>query len=156
MSTITHTDHPTDDQPAAPHADPRLQYLERRLTEAFDELWDNFVDPAEAVCDVDGTPWNRLAGGVVAGGQAAGIPFSDEQQLAQIRDQCRALATTNEFAINGHESRISYIVGSGHTYRGGPRPNGCRTAGGRGAGCSGRVYPHQLLPAANCSLHPPQ
>ena len=45
------------------------------------------------------------------------MPFADEQQLAQIRDQCRALAVANEFAINGHENRISYIVGSGHAYR---------------------------------------
>ena len=50
-------------------------------------------------------------------GRTAGIPFADEQQLAQIRDQCRALAVANEFAINGHENRISYIVGSGHVYR---------------------------------------
>jgi len=93
-----------------------VKYLERRLVEAFDELWDGFVDPAEAVCDVDGAPWNRLGGGALVAGQA-GIPFSDDQQLAQLRDQCRALAVSNEFAINGHENRISYIVGSGHTYR---------------------------------------
>ena len=37
--------------------------LERRLLEAFDELWDSFVDPAEAVYDADGTRWNRLGGG---------------------------------------------------------------------------------------------
>ena len=45
------------------------------------------------------------------------MPFGNEQELAQIRDQCRALAVANEFAINGHENRISYIVGSGHAYR---------------------------------------
>ena len=45
------------------------------------------------------------------------MPFTNEQQLAQIRDQCRTLAVANEFAINGHENRISYIVGSGHAYR---------------------------------------
>ena len=42
---------------------------------------------------------------------------STKQQLREIRDQCRALAVTNEFAINGHENRISYMVGAGHTYR---------------------------------------
>jgi hypothetical protein len=46
-----------------------------------------------------------------AGGAAAGMPFANEQELAQIRDQCRALAVGNEFAINGHKNRISYIVG---------------------------------------------
>ena len=43
-------------------------------------------------------------------------PFT-EQTLRELRDQCRRLAATNEFAINGHENRISYIVGPGHSYR---------------------------------------
>ena len=38
-------------------------------------------------------------------------------QLAEIRGQCRAWPPSNDFAINGHENRISYIVGSGHSYR---------------------------------------
>jgi hypothetical protein len=42
---------------------------------------------------------------------------ADERQLAELRGQCRRLAATNEFAINGHENRISYIVGPGHSYR---------------------------------------
>lgn len=109
-----------EEQPAAgPRVDPRLGYLNRRLTEAFDELWNDFVDPTEAIYDVDGTAWNRLAAGP-AGGAAAGMPFANEQELATIRDQCRALAVGNEFAINGHENRISYIVGSGHAYRAAP------------------------------------
>ncbi len=116
MQTIDNSNTVVDDEPTAVRVDPRLKHLERRLLEAFDELWDNFVDPAEAVCDIDGTPWNRLGGGCAVGvGQR--MPFADEQQLAQIRDQCRALAVTNEFAINGHENRINYIVGSGHAYR---------------------------------------
>jgi capsid protein len=45
------------------------------------------------------------------------VPFRNEQELAAIRNECRALAAENEFAINGHENRISYIVGSGHAYR---------------------------------------
>ncbi len=96
-------------------ADPRLAHLERRLIEAFDELWDTFVDPADAVCDTDGSSWNRLAGGCANG--ASGVPFRNEQELAEIRNECRRLAVANEFAINGHENRISYIVGSGHAYR---------------------------------------
>ena len=43
-------------------------------------------------------------------------PF-DEHALGELRAQCRRLAATNEFAINGHENRISYIVGAGHSYR---------------------------------------
>jgi len=113
MQTVKHSE---TTKPAAANVDPRLKHLERRLLEAFDELWDGFVDPAEAIFDADGTPWNRL-GGVGSGAAAAGLPFRDETQLAQIRDQCRTLALTNEFAINGHENRISYIVGSWHVYR---------------------------------------
>ena len=116
MQTINSTNQTHDSEPTGSPADPRLKYLERRLVEAFDELWDSFVDPAEAVCDLDGGPWNRL-GGPIAGGSAGSVPFADDQQLAQLRDQCRTLAISNEFAINGHENRISYIVGSGHTYR---------------------------------------
>ncbi len=37
-------------------------------------------------------------------------------QLREIRNQCRMLALGNEFAINGHENRISFVVGTGHTY----------------------------------------
>jgi capsid protein len=93
---------------------PSLSRLHRRLTEAFDDLWDTFVDPDEAYCDVDGSRWNRLAGPGTAA--STGVAF-DETQLAEIRNQCRALAVNNEFAINGHENRVSFIVGSGHSYR---------------------------------------
>ena len=101
---------------AATRTDPRLNCLERRLLEAFDEMWNSFVDPAEPLYDADGTAWNSLAGGL-SGGGAASVPFRNEQELAAIRNECRSLAVANEFAINGHENRISYIVGSGHTYR---------------------------------------
>ena len=105
-----------DEQPAETNGNRRIEYLERRLTEAFDQLWADFVDPAEAIFDADGGPWQRLGVGG-RGTTAAGMPYFDERQLAQIRDQCRELAVENEFAINGHENRISYIVGSGHVYR---------------------------------------
>ncbi len=120
MQSINNVNLTAQDQPMAPRIDPRVKYLERRMLEAFDELWDGFVDPAEAVNDVDGTPWSRLGGGLLPGG-TLGMPFGNEQQIAQIRDQCRALAVSNEFAINGHENRISYIVGSGHAYARWPR-----------------------------------
>lgn len=95
--------------------------LHRRLLEAFDELWNDFVDPAEPYYDADGTRWNAVGG---AGISAAAVPFRSEQQLADIRSECRMLAVSNEFAINGHENRISYVVGSGHTYRAVPKGQG--------------------------------
>lgn len=91
------------------------------LLEAFDDLWDRLVDPADAVYDADGTRWMPLAGSGPAG-SAAAVPFATEAELRAIRNQCRALAAHNEFAINGHENRISYLVGPGHTYRVMPKP----------------------------------
>jgi Phage portal protein, lambda family len=89
--------------------------LEDRLLEVFDLLWDDFVDPRDAYADGDG--WWLPVGGNL--GVAAGLgdgPFN-EHALGELRGQCRRLAATNEFAINGHENRISYIVGPGHSYR---------------------------------------
>ncbi len=89
--------------------------LARHLLEVFQDVWDRLVDPAEALDEPDGTRWAAIGGGL--NGASTGVPFATESQLAEIRDQCRALAAGNEFAINGHENRISYVVGSGHAYR---------------------------------------
>ncbi|MEO1497501.1 MAG: phage portal protein [Planctomycetota bacterium] len=87
-----------------------LGRLEHRLTEAFDELWGSFVDPRGAYAGEDGELWAPLGG---APGASARV---SPPQLEQLRDECRRLAIGNEFAINGHENRISYIVGAGHLY----------------------------------------
>jgi len=110
------TAEPSPATESPPRHDPQLTRLERRLLEAFDELWDSVVDPAEAYYDVDGSRWHQVGARPGQGG-AIGVAFTTEQQLREIRAQCRSLAVTNEFAINGHENRISYIVGSGHSYR---------------------------------------
>jgi len=55
--------------------------------------------------------------GSVSGTSSTAAGIASEQQLHELRDQCRRLARSNEFAINGHENRISYIVGPGHSYR---------------------------------------
>ncbi len=90
-------------------------HWETRLTEAFDALWNDFVDPREAYADpTDG--WWQPIGATSQGLLRGDAPFS-EQMLADLRDQSRRLAATNEFAINGLENRISYIVGPGHSYR---------------------------------------
>ena len=86
--------------PSPTHCNPRLRHLERRLAEAFDALWDSFVDPAEALVDSDGMRWQPLGTG---GRGCASSPVCDEAQLADIRAQCRALALENEFAINAHD-----------------------------------------------------
>jgi capsid protein len=101
--------------PTPHHSNRSPARWEQRLLEVFDDLWDSFVDPADALLDDDGR-WTLL-GGRGSGPGHAGVGFASEQQLAEIRGQCRALAVTNEFAINGHENRVSYVVGSGHCYR---------------------------------------
>lgn len=90
--------------------------LERKVTEACDSLWDALVDPREAYVDDEGLWWGGLGG---AGTPAArsGLPCVTEEQLAAVRLESRRLAAGNEFAINGIENRISYLVGPGHSYR---------------------------------------
>lgn len=86
--------------------------LERRLREAFDGLWGDYVDPREAYAGDDDAWWLPVGGsGATPSAVALGGP-----QLAEVRQECRRLAAANEFAINGHENRVSYIVGPGHVY----------------------------------------
>ena len=98
-------DHRADDVP--------YDRLERRLREAFDELSDDFVDPRDAFLGDDGHRWRAVR----TNNPGESIVCGSEQELAEIRDSCRALAATNEFAINGHENRVNFLVGAGHTYR---------------------------------------
>ncbi len=91
-----------------------LSRFEQRLWEAYQGLWDNIVDPRDALDDEDGR-WNLL--GNLSDRSVGAVPFATETEHRQIRAECRALAVCNEFAINGHENRISYVIGSGHAYR---------------------------------------
>ncbi len=102
-------------QPTTSPPDPLAARLQRRLQEACYDLWDSFVDPREAFWDTDGG-WLPL-GTSGTSGPYARPAIVNEQQLRELRAECRLLAATNEFAINGHENRISYLVGAGHTYR---------------------------------------
>jgi hypothetical protein len=88
----------------------------QQLEEAFHDLYDRVVDPREAFDDGDGEVWAPLgSAGIDERATVAGV--RNERELADLRAQCRQLAVTNEFAINGHENRVSYIVGTGHQYR---------------------------------------
>src|SRR5262249_6381560 len=90
-------------------------HWENRLFEAFDALWDDFVDPRDAYADADGAWWLPVGAGLSGSPRNGGA--LNEETLGGVSSQCRALADANEFAINGHENRISYIVGAGHSYR---------------------------------------
>ena len=109
MEKDSHTNHSVAEPPQATQSpqrsDPHVARLEKRLSEAINEIWDNFVDPADALYDVDGARWTQLGGGASRRGEP--LPFATEGQLRDIREQCRVLATTNEFAINGHENPLT-------------------------------------------------
>ncbi|MEO0529628.1 MAG: phage portal protein [Planctomycetota bacterium] len=91
---------------------PPFERLESRLLEAVDGLWDRYVDPREAYAGDGDDLWNPI-GASRSVSTAASLTLP---QLSDLREECRRLALTNEFAINGHENRISYIVGPGHVY----------------------------------------
>ena len=63
----------------SPQTGPRPGRLERRLAEAFDELWDNFVDPTDALYDVDGTRWNAV-GAETGSADACGLRAGQSPQ----------------------------------------------------------------------------
>lgn len=88
--------------------------LSHRLTEAISTLLDDFVDPREAYLGDGDEFWLPLVAG--DGRSQVTAAVLSETQLRDVRHQCRRLAVTNEFAINGHENRISYVVGTGHSY----------------------------------------
>jgi hypothetical protein len=100
---------------------PPLSSLHRQLHEAYTDLYASLIDPLERFCD-DGERWLPLGGDAdaLSSLHGAGTLFTGpltELTLRDIRNQCRLLAATNEFAINGHENRISFIIGPGHSYR---------------------------------------
>ncbi|MGC3972379.1 MAG: hypothetical protein QM775_35065 [Pirellulales bacterium] len=91
-----------------------LDRLQQRLTETLDDLYACYVDPREPYGD-DDTRWLAMGAGTTR--HAADAAAQTEAELAALRGECRALALQNEFAVNGHENRVSYIVGAGHKYR---------------------------------------
>ena len=93
-----------------------VEKLEQAFAEAWDDLCGRAIDRDDYLYDVDGSRWSQL-GDATHSTMTAQSGVANEQQLAVVRQECRALAAGNEFAINGHENRISYIIGSGHHYR---------------------------------------
>ncbi len=84
------------------------QYLETQLQIA------RTVDPLEKLIGDDGEIWDEI--GVSASEEETCAPYRNENELANIRKVCRALSREHPFAICGHENRISYTIGEGHTY----------------------------------------
>lgn len=97
-----------------------LDKLHTRLRESYDDLFTNYVDPQEPFFDTDGERWAPVAGNS-ANGSSTYNAYATEEQLQAIQAEARQLAIANEFAINGHENRVSYVVGTGHRYRIAPK-----------------------------------
>lgn len=76
----------------------------------------SYVDPRDAWRDAEGREWHALVPGQ-AWSEAERSGFASEGELAQARRACRYLARQSAYAKNGHENRISYVVGTGHTYQ---------------------------------------
>lgn len=87
-----------------------------KLLEATDTYWENYVDPREAYLDEYGTEWLPL-GASQGQGPYFREAINTEESLAFARAQGRKLAMLNEFAINGYENRVSYVVGTGNQYK---------------------------------------
>jgi len=109
-------------QPSLQIAETKLnQSIDRFLSESLD--YSNWVDPYEAYCGPNGEPWGPVGTGTGGGNRPpldrAG--FRDELELDKAREFSRLQAETNEFAINAIENRISYVVGTGHTYHVSPK-----------------------------------
>ena len=91
--------------------------LQVRLTEAVQWLDQVLIDPMEDNIDPDtGEMWVGVGGGSTPDTYERRYIPRNEGMLRQVRILRRDLADENPFAICGHENRINYIVGSGHTY----------------------------------------
>ncbi len=95
--------------------------LEEKILESLLGDVDSYVDPREPYYDDGPSPW--YGDGTPQGNDSQSTYFN-EQVLAEIREQSRALARMNEFAINAIENRVNYVVGNGHKYHAIPK-EGC-------------------------------
>jgi hypothetical protein len=90
----------------------------RSLGAYLESQIDNYrlADPLEPYLGPDGSLWESLdtSTGWHLGDSC--VPYRDPDGLNRMRKVCRHFANENPFAINGHENRISYVVGYGHVY----------------------------------------
>jgi hypothetical protein len=86
----------------------------RRLLEAATSWNDHAIDPSDAYRDADGTLWEPVH--TTGNATDNSLPFRNLQELHWIRQRCRRLTLENEFALSGHENRVSYLIGAGHRY----------------------------------------
>ena len=105
------------DEQLKPYAEKYNAGLKLLMEAAFD-IGDGWIDPDERFRGESGEKWVPLGGADTKGKSS---PLINEAELASARAEGRSLAVWNEYAINGHENRINYIVGSGHVYTAVPK-----------------------------------
>jgi capsid protein len=94
----------------------RMLEHENKLIETTLQNWDNLVSFDDEQCDGTGAKiWSKV-GLSDFGMDSVGVAYTTDEELSEIRNRARWLAIHNEFAINGHENRVSYIAGNGHVY----------------------------------------
>lgn len=95
----------------------RAVTVQNKMLKESVDLWDARVDPMDAIRGDNGELWTPVSG--VPGPTGPGMErhgFWTVTELMIARVQCQWLTELNQFAICGHENRINYIVGTGHTY----------------------------------------
>lgn len=107
---IQHVDE-TNGNPATLIESLRQDMQELNALESSMGLWPHYITTNDSDAPGNDPNWH-----IIGGVRDSDIEFSNESQLSQARKICRWLASQNEYAINGHENRISYIVGTGHKY----------------------------------------
>lgn len=86
-----------------------------QLAEAAVDLDSVIVDPRDAYRHDNGEWWLPIGTGKGRDEQEKS-GFETEAELAEARRICRYIARRSAYAINGHQNRISYTIGTGHKY----------------------------------------
>jgi hypothetical protein len=97
-------------------------HREMELRESAADPYANYVDPADAYRDADGT-WMPIGGAGKSNASQSPMDwngFVNEQQLQFARESCRRMFTYSEHVVNGHRNRVHYIIDTGHTYTAAP------------------------------------
>lgn len=89
-----------------------------KLLEGID-YFDTLVDPYDAVRGENGELWDQIASAMYGASEPflGLLGFRNELELRMARNLSRLLCKENPWAINILENRISYTIGSGHTYQ---------------------------------------
>jgi len=95
--------------------DEELELLESNLK----DLVESYVDPTEALRGPGGELWNPIAGSRANNAALSLLeepPYRTWEEHRHMRIVGKYLENYNGYAKNAHQTRINYIVGTGHVY----------------------------------------